>query len=128
MTSDTVLPLHGVPALVCAPGGPPLTGRRAALELLGDALGRGAELVVVPVERLGGDFFQPRGGPAGEVVPLFTGHGLRLAVVGEVPSRVTSGSWPHHPGGGADLDAPVRFADSIPALMAGLAPRPGPCP
>ncbi|MGI5483371.1 PfkB family carbohydrate kinase [Streptomyces lavendofoliae] len=126
VTSDTVLPLHGVPALVCAPGGPPLAGRRAALDLVGDALGRGAELVVVPVERLGGDFFRPGGGPAGEVVPLFAEHGLRLAVVGEVPSRVTSGSWPHCPGVGDGRDAPVRFADSIPALMAGLAARPGP--
>ncbi|MFF8292230.1 PfkB family carbohydrate kinase [Streptomyces sp. NPDC016309] len=124
VTSDTVLPLHGVPALVCSPGGPALAGRQAALDLVGDALGREAALVVVPVERLGADFFSLRTGVAGEVVQKFTDYGLRLVVVGDVSHHVAGSTPLRDFVREANRGSHVWFTDSIPALAARLAPSP----
>ena len=63
--------------------GPLLDGERAALDVLGDAFGRGARTVVVPVGRLAPDFFVLRTGVAGAITQKFAQYGVRLVVVGE---------------------------------------------
>ncbi|MFE2262281.1 DUF4180 domain-containing protein [Streptomyces griseosporeus] len=95
MTTDTpdtpgTLPTShsGVRVLRCAPDGPPLDGEQAALDLIGDAFGQEAELVVVPVERVGAEFFRLRSGVAGAVVQKFATYRLRLAVVGDISGHV----------------------------------------
>ncbi|WP_196217995.1 DUF4180 domain-containing protein [Streptomyces blattellae] len=94
MATDAVPPaeelvtLHGVTVLRCAPGGPPLDGESAALDLIGDAGWRGAELVAVPVERVPDDFFRLRSGIAGAIVQKFVNYRLRLAVVGDIARHV----------------------------------------
>ncbi|KUO18285.1 DUF4180 domain-containing protein [Streptomyces dysideae] len=90
MTSETVN-LHGVRVLRCTPDGPTLDGERAALDLIGDAMGQEAELVAVPVERVGAEFFRLRSGVAGAVMQKFVNYRVRLAVVGDV-SRHVDGS------------------------------------
>ncbi|MFF9282874.1 DUF4180 domain-containing protein [Streptomyces griseosporeus] len=91
-TPDTPGTLHttysGVRVLRCAPDGPPLDGEQAALDLIGDAFGQEAELVVVPVERVGAEFFRLRSGVAGAVVQKFATYRLRLAVVGDISGHV----------------------------------------
>jgi hypothetical protein len=87
MTSETVN-LHGVRVLRCTPDGPPLDGERAALDLIGDAMGQEAELVAVPVERVGSEFFRLRSGVAGAVMQKFVNYRVRLAVVGDVSRHV----------------------------------------
>jgi hypothetical protein len=49
-----------VGVLRCAPDGPPLDGERAALDLIGDAMSRDAPLIVVPVQRVGEEYFRLR--------------------------------------------------------------------
>ncbi|MBV2357172.1 DUF4180 domain-containing protein [Streptomyces sp. J2-1] len=90
MSTDTPVILHSVPVLRCAPEGPPLDGERAALDLVGDAFGHGAEIVVVPVERVPDSFFRLRSGVAGAVVQKFVNYRLRLAVVGDISARVAA--------------------------------------
>lgn len=91
-TLNALNPLHtlhgGVRVLRCAPDGPPLDGEQAALDLIGDAFGQEAELVVVPVERVGAEFFRLRSGIAGAVVQKFANYRLRLAVVGDISAHV----------------------------------------
>ncbi|MFF4569286.1 DUF4180 domain-containing protein [Streptomyces sp. NPDC001410] len=88
MTTNTLDTLHDVRVLRCAPEGPALDGEGAALDLIGDAMGQDAELVVVPVERVADEFFRLRSGVAGAVVQKFANYRLRLAVVGDISRHV----------------------------------------
>ncbi|MEU0676466.1 DUF4180 domain-containing protein [Streptomyces sp. NPDC006172] len=86
--TDTLVTLHDTRVLRCSADGPVLDGESAALDLIGDAYGQDAELVAVPVERLGEAFFRLRSGVAGAVVQKFANYRLRLAVVGDVSRHV----------------------------------------
>jgi hypothetical protein len=77
-------------AYVCAPDGPPLDGERAATDVLGEASGSGARLVVVPIERLGPGFLTLSTRVAGEVIQKFVNYGFRLAFVGDVSEAVAA--------------------------------------
>lgn len=88
MTSETFAHRYGVPVLTCAPDGPPLTSGGQVVDLIGEALHRGAELVVVPASRLPDEFFTLRTGQAGEIVQKFVNYRLRLVVVGDLSDRV----------------------------------------
>jgi Domain of unknown function (DUF4180) len=84
---DVVVPIGGVDVLRCAADGPPLDGERAALDLIGAALGR-ADAVAVPVARIVPEFFALRSGVAGAVAQKFVNYRLRLVVVGDVSDHV----------------------------------------
>jgi hypothetical protein len=84
---DVVVPIGGVTVLRCAVAGPPLDGERAALDLIGEALGR-ADAVAVPVARIAPEFFALRSGVAGAVAQKFVNYRLRLVVVGDVSGPV----------------------------------------
>lgn len=88
MATDEIVQVNGVNVLHCAPDGPPLDGERAALDLIGDAGWRAAELVAVPVERVPEEFFRLRSGIAGAIVQKFAQYRLRLAVVGDISPHV----------------------------------------
>ncbi|MEQ4716958.1 DUF4180 domain-containing protein [Nonomuraea sp. B19D2] len=74
---------------VCEPHGAPLRETSDALDLLGEAFGRGASWVAVPAERLHEDFFALRTGVAGEFAQKFVNYRIGLAIVGDV-SRFTA--------------------------------------
>jgi Domain of unknown function (DUF4180) len=84
VTSDTLTEVHGVAVLECAADGPNLQRESDAVDLIGDALGRGADLVAVPVERLTDEFFALSTGLAGAVTQKFVNYRLRLAIVGDI--------------------------------------------
>ncbi|WP_030605222.1 DUF4180 domain-containing protein [Streptomyces fulvoviolaceus] len=88
MTSDELVNLHGVGVLRCASDGPQLDGEGAALDLIGDAMGRDAQVVAVPAERVGEEFFRLRSGIAGAIMQKFVNYRVRLAVVGDVSHHV----------------------------------------
>lgn len=76
----------------------PVSGRllvqeNDALDIIGEALGQQADLVVLPVERLSPDFFRLRTGLAGAVLQKFTNYQLRVAIVGDI-SDLTANSVP----------------------------------
>jgi uncharacterized protein DUF4180 len=84
---DVVVPIGGVDVLRCAADGPLLDGDVAALDLIGEALGR-ADAVAVPVDRIAPEFFALRSGVAGAVAQKFVNYRLRLVVVGDVSGHV----------------------------------------
>ena len=84
---DEIAVIDGVAVLRCAADGPLLGGEQAALDLVGEALGR-AELLVVPVARVAPAFFALASGVAGAVVQKFVNYRLRLAIVGDVDEYV----------------------------------------
>jgi hypothetical protein len=80
---DQLQLISGVPVLVCGTDGAAVdTG--TVLELIGDALGRQAEWVAVPISRLDRQFVTLRSGVTGEVVQKLTNYRLRLAVLGDI--------------------------------------------
>ncbi|SCG69449.1 DUF4180 domain-containing protein [Micromonospora coxensis] len=88
MSGDTLVTLHGRSVLACAADGPKLCEGADALRVIAEAAGYGAQLVVVPVRRLAGEFFTLRTGVAGELVQKFVNHRLPLVVVGDISVHV----------------------------------------
>jgi len=66
--------------------GSPLGRASSSLEMISAAHSQRAELVAIPVERLGDEFFQLRNGIAGEVLQKFVTYHLRIAIVGDIAS------------------------------------------
>jgi hypothetical protein len=92
MTPDTLVHLHGVPVLECAPDGEKLRGAGDVLDVIGTAIGHGAELVLLPTERLPDDFFTLRTGLAGEIAQKFVNYRIRLVILGDISHHVAKSS------------------------------------
>ena len=73
-----------------AADGPPLESERDATDLIGEALGAGAELVVIPAARLSGDFFRLSTRKAGLFIQKFTNYRVRLAILGDIEARIAA--------------------------------------
>jgi hypothetical protein len=87
MPAEHLVTIHGTPVMVLAPDGIPLDTEGAATDVIGEALGQRAEIVVIPAERLTDDFFELRTGIAGEIAQKFGNYRLQLAIVGDIASR-----------------------------------------
>jgi len=71
---------------VCPADGKKLRSARDATDLIGEAAG--ADVIVIPVERLDDDFFELRTGAAGEMIQKFVTYRKRVAIVGDVSVHV----------------------------------------
>ena len=69
---------------LCPYEGKRLRTDREAVDLIGDARSVGAEMIVIPVERLDDDFFVLRTRVAGEFVQKFVTYGVRVAILGDI--------------------------------------------
>lgn len=78
--------LQGCRILQYPAEGSPLGNVSSSLELISAARSQRAEMVAVPVERLGEEFFQLKSGIAGEVLQKFVTYQLRVAIVGDIAS------------------------------------------
>jgi hypothetical protein len=52
--------------------------------MIGAAHSQGAQLVAIPIARLGEEFFHLRNGIAGEVLQKFVTYHLRIAILGDI--------------------------------------------
>ncbi len=86
--ADTLTTIQDVPVLVCGPEGEKLKSERDAVDLMGDAMSYGAEVVLVPVERLEEDFFQLKTGLAGHFMQKFVTYRRRLVILGDISEYV----------------------------------------
>jgi hypothetical protein len=86
--SDTHTTIQDVRVLICTPDGNKLTSERDALDLIGEAMQQGAEVVLVPVERLEEDFFQLKTRLAGQIIQKFVTYRLRLVILGDISRYV----------------------------------------
>jgi hypothetical protein len=80
----TLRELQGCRVLEYPVEGLPLGNASSSLEIISAARSQQAELVAIPVERLGDAFFQLRNGIAGEVLQKFVTYHLRIAIVGDM--------------------------------------------
>ena len=74
------------------PSGPVLGDGQAVVDVLGEAWGQDAELIVVPVERLAPEFFRLSTGIAGEVLQKFVTYGCQVAIVGDIEAHEAASS------------------------------------
>lgn len=72
--------------LALASDGPLISTEGDANDVIGDAFGQGADLVVIPVGRLSPEFFRLSSGLAGAVLQKFTNYQLRVAIIGDISS------------------------------------------
>jgi hypothetical protein len=84
MPETQVKRMHGIDILVCASEGAILRTERDATDLIGDALGEGVSMVLIPVARLSDEFFQLSTRVAGVIVQKFMNYRLRLVFVGDI--------------------------------------------
>jgi len=111
---------HGVRTVLCAPDGPRLRSDRDVIDLIGHALEHGAEMVVVPAQRLDDGFFTLRTGVAGEVIQKFVNYRLRLAIVGDISRHLQKSSALRDFVGESNRGRHVWFAPDLAALDARL--------
>lgn len=86
--SDTLTTIQGVQVLSCAPGGEKLRSEQNALDLIGEAMQQGAEVILVPVERLENDFFQLETRLAGHIIQKFVTYRQRLVILGDITEHL----------------------------------------
>ena len=67
---------------------PTLGSERAATDLIGDAFGEQADVVVVPADRVMPEFYTLSTRVAGEVVRKFQMYHIRLVVLGDITAHV----------------------------------------
>ena len=90
--TDRVRTRDDLRVLVCPPDGPVLRNDRDAADVLGEAFGEDAALVVLPVQRLDPGFFTLATGIAGAIVQKFAQYGLRLVIRGDVSEYLAGSS------------------------------------
>jgi len=115
MTAEHLVTVYGTAVMVCTPEGIPIDTEGAASDLVGEAIGLRAEVVVVPAERLTDDFFELATGVAGEIAQKFSTYRIRLAVIGDIADRVADsgalGAWIAESNAGNDLWFYPTFED-----------------
>ena len=88
MRADRSCELRGVRILECDAEGAPIRNNRELNELISRAWEHRAQWIVIPVARLGDDFFRLSTGIAGEVVQKIVQYYLHLAIVGDITRYV----------------------------------------
>jgi hypothetical protein len=88
--SDQLVELGGRRAWLCAADGPPLASERDAADLVGETLGAGVRLVIIPLARLSPAFLDLKTRLAGEVLQKFVTYGRQVAIVGDVSAAVAA--------------------------------------
>jgi hypothetical protein len=86
----SVQEIAGTRCLTLGDEGPPIGGASSMTDLIGEALGEGVPMVVVPVARFDPAFFQLRSGIAGEFLQKLVNYRLRIAIVGDISSHVAA--------------------------------------
>jgi len=68
--------------------GPPIANERDAVDMLGESLGAGAPLVVIPLARLSPAFLDLKTRLAGEVLQKFVNYRRQVVILGDVSRAV----------------------------------------
>ncbi len=78
----------GIRVMLAPETGAPLGSEQDALDLIGEAYGREAELIAIPVARLDPDFLRLRSGLAGSFLQKMQNYTYRVAIVGDISGAV----------------------------------------
>ncbi|HUR04114.1 MAG TPA: DUF4180 domain-containing protein [Nonomuraea sp.] len=123
--SDTISAIHGFRVLWSSPNGEVIQDERGAVDLVGEALGQRAQVVIIPTERLDDAFFQLRTRIAGDIMQKFTTYRLLLVILGDISRHVTASSALRDLVHESNQGDHVWFLSSPEELGERLAQRPG---
>lgn len=115
--------LGGVAVHLAPVVGPPITGERDALDLIGETCGRGAEWIAIPIERLSPGFFQLRTGLAGAILQKLANYRFKVAILGDVTAQVLASKAFADFVTESNRSRQVWFVPDVEALEARLAER-----
>jgi len=87
---NTISEVGGKRVLTVAPETATLGSERDATDLIGEAFGHEANVVVVPADRVAADFYQLRTRVAGDVVRKFQMYRIRLVVLGDITEHLAA--------------------------------------
>jgi uncharacterized protein DUF4180 len=90
--SGTCYELQGARIYEYAKHGAHPRNDRDAVDLISEAWEQRANLVVIPAERLGDDFFDLKTRIAGEILQKFVNYQLRVAILGDISHYVAASS------------------------------------
>jgi hypothetical protein len=108
--------LHGIRVLECGAEGPRLSNDGMVMEMIGEAWSHKSSLIVIPVSRLGEDFFQLKTRVAGEMLQKFVTYNLRVAIVGDIGSKLAESSALHDFVVECNRGSHIWFVDSLEKL------------
>jgi len=84
--------LHGFRVVELTGGSAPLRDDRDAVDAIAAASEYHPEIIVIPTERLGNDFFRLRTGVAGQVIQKVLTYRLRLVILGDISEHLRESS------------------------------------
>lgn len=117
--------IEGVPVFMLDAEGPPIKDDREAVDLIVSAgkYGAGAEWTVIPVDRLGDDFFELSTRKAGAIVQKFVQYNMGFVAIGDISDRVAASeslaAWVRESNRGKD----IWFVSNVDELRTKLAKR-----
>jgi hypothetical protein len=123
--SDTISVIHGFRVLLSSPNGEAIQDERGAVDLIGEATGQRAQVVIIPTERLDDGFFQLRTRIAGDIMQKFTMYRVLLVILGDISRHVTASSALRDLVHESNQGDHVWFLPSLDELGERLAQRPG---
>ena len=106
---------------VCADEGPSLADDYELSGLIGELYGAGAEIVAIPLARLGPDFLRLSTGVAGAVLQKLVNYHFQIAVVGDVSAAVAKSAPLRDFVRESNRGTSVWFVEDLAALEAKLA-------
>jgi hypothetical protein len=115
--------LQGIPVFEVPADGPLVETERQATDILGEARGHDAKLVILPASRLAPAFFQLRTGLAGAIVQKFVTYQMKLAIVGAIPAEALQSTALHAFIKESNRGQDIWFIDRVEDLEHKLASR-----
>jgi hypothetical protein len=117
----TLIEREGRRLLVADAEGRPLGSSRDALDLIGEAFGQRAEVIVIPTARLDPEFLRLLSGLLGEFVQKVINYRLKLAVIGDLSAAIAASDALRDFVRECDRGRDVLFVPDVAALLARLA-------
>jgi hypothetical protein len=88
--SGGIVEIAGHRAWRLHPDGPPIAAERDAVDIIGEMLGAGVRLVVIPTSRLSTAFLDLKTRLAGEVLQKFVGYRRQVAILGDISQALAA--------------------------------------
>ena len=120
--------IAGVKVFVCPQAGACLADDRALSDLIGDLFSTGAQVVAIPLARLGPDFLRLGSGVAGALLQKLVNYRFQVAVVGDVAAPAAASAPLRDFIRESNRGQTVWFVDDLAALEAKLAASLSPDP
>lgn len=112
--------IGGVRVLVLDPDGPVVATERDGTDLIGDAMGEGAQWLAIPVARLSDDFLKLATGLAGAILQKAVNYRINVAVVGDISAKMAASKPLNDFVGESNRGRHVWFVESLDELRARL--------